>query len=118
MTDQIVLVAESDIVPGKADALKVLFGKLSDHVLQTEPDLRTYLCHFSEDNTECRTIEHYNNSEAVFFHLENYAPFTEALDKCRKLKKLTVYGNPSEKLRKGLSQMNADIFLYQCGMVR
>lgn len=118
MSNQIILVVESDIVPGKVDELKALIEKLSEHVQKTEPDLRTYLFHFNEDNTECRLIEHYDNSDALFVHLQNLAAFREDLDSCLKRRTINVYGNPSEKLRAAFTRLKAEFYPNIGGMVR
>lgn len=114
MNEEVILISEADITPGKLDELKALMGKVMAFVKETEPDFLMYDWGVSEDGTKAFAIEHYANSKAVLFHVKNYAHFLEELDKLRTPVRGVVTGNPSEELLGLLKQMpHSEVYFYQ-----
>ncbi len=109
MSSSILIVVEAEVVPGKSEALKERISRLIAHAKATEPGLLIYNWYMNDAETELRIVEQHANSEAVIFHGRNVASFSAELSDLRVPKKITVYGSVSDQLRKGLTNIGADI---------
>ncbi len=112
MTDAITLFVESEVTPGKLDALKDVVGRLVDHIGKTEKDTLIYSWHLNDAGTEVRVVEHYANSDAVLFHAKNYAEFAKELAPLRKVKKFNICGTPSPALKEAFAAINPELFSF------
>ncbi len=111
MNHEIVVLVESEILPGRADALREVVGRVIEHCGATEPGLLAYDWFLNEDESEARVVERYADSDAILFHFQNYARFGEELATCREMKKLTLLGEPNEALLEALEAMAPPVFL-------
>ena len=110
MRTEITVLVESEILPGQAEALREVVGRVIEHCGETEPGLLAYEWYVDEAASEARVVERYADSDALLFHFQNYARFGEELAACRKMKKLTLLGEPSEALQKALEAMSPPVF--------
>ncbi len=108
MDNSVILIVESEILPGKLDALKGVISRVVAHTRETEPNTLMYSWYINEAETELRVVERYTNSDAVLFHGQNYADFAKELADLRKVKKMTVCGAVSEQLKQALSNVGAE----------
>ena len=118
MSQEITVLVESEILPGQAEALREVVTRVIEHCGATEPGLLAYDWYVDEAGAECRVVERYADSDAILFHFQNYARFGEELAACRQMKKLTLLGDPSPKLREALAAMSPPIFLPSIGLER
>ena len=110
MSESITVLVESEILPGRLDALRDVVDRVIAHCSETEPGMLEYAWFVDEAAGECRVVETYADSDAVLFHFQNYAPFTEGLATCRTMKRLQVLGASSEKLTTALQAMSPPVF--------
>jgi quinol monooxygenase YgiN len=104
MSSHVYWVLETNIREGKLDELKSLMKEMVDATRANEPGTLNYEWSISEDNRKCILYEKYADSAAAMKHMmafgQNFAPrFMGCLD----IKKLVVYGTPSEDVKKGLA---------------
>lgn len=111
MNTEITVFVESEILPGRAEALHEVVGRVIEHCGATEPGLLAYEWYVDEGASEARVVERYADSDALLFHFQNYARFGEELAACRKMRKLTLLGEPSEALRSAVEAMAPPVFL-------
>lgn len=110
MTNSIVLLVESEVVPGKVDDLQKLIAEVSAHCHATEPGMMRYDWFISPDGSSVRVLEEYADSEAIRFHGQNYASFQPALGECRTVRSLQLLGEPDDELREIMESRGAPIF--------
>lgn len=110
MTTKVTMISESIILDGKADELKALLKRVVAHCKATEPGMLIYNWYFNAEETECRVLEQYKDSDAVLFHFQNYAPFGEELAACRKPRQLTLLGKLSPVLKEAMAPFKPLIF--------
>ena len=118
MSASIVVLVESEVLPGRFEALRDVIDRVIAHCSQTEPGMLGYDWYVNADESECRVVETYADSDAVLFHFQNYARFTEELATCRTMKRLQVLGEPSEALTTALAAMSPPVFRPFTGFVR
>ena len=102
-SDQITIVAVSEVVPDKLEELVTVVTELAEHTQTTEPGAISYRWFLSEDKTVMTVVETYADSAAVLFHGTNYLPFAERLDGLRTTTSIVFYGNVSPDLESALS---------------
>ena len=116
MSEKIISVVQSNIVPGKQEELKSLLEEMIEFCRQTEPGLLAYDWYINEAGTTCTVIEQYQDSNALLYHGQNYQRFTEALNQCRTIQSLVINGNVSDQLRQLAEPMGAVINSHFCGL--
>ncbi len=110
MPEPITLIVESAVTDGKYDALVALIAEVAAHCSATEPGLRRYDWFVSDDRSEVRVVEEYADSDAIRFHLENYASFLPAHAECRTPTRFTLLGEPDDALRAAMTERGARVF--------
>ena len=110
MADPITLVVESTITAGKYDDLVALISEVSSHCAATEPGLQRYDWFVNDDRTEVRVVEQYADSDALRFHLRNYASYLPAMAECRTPVRFTLLGEPDEALAAAMAERGALVF--------
>ena len=85
-----------------------------------EPDTINYQFYLNRSETKCMVHETYTNSESVLAHIIGVASKTilPKIFHIAKLKRLDVYGNPSEELQKVLRSFDSQIFNLSAGFSR
>ena len=109
------LIAIFRIHPGKLEAFKDLASQCVAAVKKNEPHALRYDWFYSADQSECRVLETYADSDAVFAHMANVGPMLGQL--------LTmtdfggeVYGNAPEALKKAFEAFNVTYYSYGVGL--
>lgn len=110
MAEPLTLIVESTVIDGKYDDLVALIERVAAHCSATEPGLQRYDWFANDDRTEVRVVEKYADSEALRFHLENYASFLPAMAECRTPVRFTLLGEPDEALRTAMTERGALVF--------
>ena len=113
--EQIHLTAHFKIQPGKTEAFAELAAKCVEAVRQNEEGALLYRWFYNTDQTECKVLETYRNTEAVFAHLQNVGPLLQELSGISSVSG-DIYGQISEPLRKGLEGLDISFYEYETGI--
>jgi quinol monooxygenase YgiN len=118
--NQIHVRAEFNIEKGKIEEFKKLIVDMSRMVENNEPDTINYQFYFNRSETKCIVHETYTNSESTLTHITGVASKTilPKIFNISKIKRLDVYGNPSEELQKAIASFNSEIFNLFTGFSR
>ena len=108
MTGHVYWIFDLEIRDGAYDKFEALMGEMIAATKADEPGALNYEWSVSEDKKTCHILERFENSDAALIHMGNFgskfaARFMDVLIP----RKMTVYGDPSEKVMKGLSRMGA-----------
>ena len=97
--------AEVTIEEGKKEEYKKLIQDIIGVVEANESGTINYQFYLDKSETECIIWETYANSESLLAHINGVASQTilPKIHGVSKIRRLDVYGNPSEELRKVLS---------------
>lgn len=110
MADNILLLIESDILPGKEAELRQVVAELKQHVTATEPGTLRYDWFINTDTNSLRLIEEYDSMQSAIFHGGNYKTFRLKLDELRLVTRRTVCGNLSDQAKAMLAPMRPEFF--------
>lgn len=112
--------AEFTIDDGKLGEYKELVQDMSRVVKTNEPDTMDYQFYLNRDGTKCIVHETYANSEAVLAHNTGVASQTilPKIFGISRISRLDVYGNPSEELRKVLTNFSPQFYNLIAGFSR
>jgi quinol monooxygenase YgiN len=118
--NQIYVRAEFNIEKGKIQEFKKLIQDMSRMVENNEPDTINYQFYLNRSETKCMVHETYTNSESALIHLTGVASKTilPKIFNIAKIKRLDVYGNPSEELQKVLTSFDSQTFNLFTGFSR
>ena len=109
MNDEVFWLLELNIKPGEIDTLKALMTEMSDATKADEPGTLYYEWFISADGQTCHIHERYADSDAVMVHMGNFgAKFAERFMAILEPTRFTVYGNPSDEVKKGLEGMGVE----------
>lgn len=84
---------------------------------KNEPGAKSYQWYFSDDETKCVITEWYADQEAALAHVNGEAA-TKLLPKLLEvsdIKRLEIYGEPGEEVRRKLSRFGAETFHFFTG---
>ena len=97
--------AEVTIEEGKKEEYKKLIQDMIGAVEANEPGTINYQFYFDKSESECIVWETYADSEALLAHNSGVASQTilPKIHGVSKIRRLDVYGNPSEELQNVLS---------------
>ena len=97
--------AEVTVEEGKKEEYKKLIRDMIRAVEANEPGTINYQFYLDKPGTECIIWETYENSEALLAHNNGVASQTilPKIHRISKIRRLDVYGNPTEELQKMLS---------------
>lgn len=113
--NKIHLIAIFRIHPGKLEAFKELVDQCVAAVKKNEPNALQYDWFYTADQTECRVLETYADSDAVFAHMANVGPYLGQLLAMTDFSG-EVYGNPPEALKKAFEAFNVTYYSYGQGL--
>ena len=118
--NQIHVRAEFTIEKGKIEEFKKVIQDMSRMVENNEPDTINYQFYLNIYETKCMVHETYTNSESVLAHITGVASKTilPKIFNISKLKRLDVYGNPSEELQNVITSFNSQTFNLFTGFSR
>lgn len=110
MADNILLLIESDILPGMESELRQVVADLKQHIAATEPGTLRYDWFINTESNSLRLIEEYDSMQSAIFHGANYKAFRLQLDELRVVKRRTVCGDLSDEAKAMLAPMNPEFF--------
>ncbi len=113
--EQIHLTAHFKIHPGKTEAFRELAAQCVEAVRQNEEGALRYQWFYNPDQTECKVLETYRDTAAVFAHMQNVGPFLQQLFAISEVSG-DVYGHITEPLRKGFEGLDISFFEYDTGI--
>jgi quinol monooxygenase YgiN len=118
--NQIYVRAEFNIEKGKIQEFKKLIQDMSRMVENNEPDTINYQFYLNRSETKCMVHETYTNSESALIHITGVASkmILPKIFNIAKIKRLDVYGNPSEELQKVLTSFDSQTFNLFTGFSR
>jgi quinol monooxygenase YgiN len=108
MNNSVFYTFEFAIKEGQLENFKALVKEIVEATKANEPATTNYEYFISDDGSTCHNYERYTDSEAAIKHMiAVMAKFSDRLTPLVEPKRVTVYGNPSDELRKMLSTMGA-----------
>lgn len=108
MSDVVHWILEVAIQPGQADAFKALMKEMVAATQANEPGTLAYEWNLSADGGTCHIYERYKDPAATMVHLGNFGKnFAKRFVPMVKPGRLSVYGTPSEDVKKGLAGSGA-----------
>jgi quinol monooxygenase YgiN len=104
-------VFEVAIQPGQLDNFRAVVKEMVESTQANEPGTMNYEYFISDDGTYCNIYERYADSAAIMKHLGAIREkFSDRFFPTFETKRLTVYGNPDDEVRRTFSAMGA-VFL-------
>tara|TARA_R110002110_G_scaffold70800_1_gene189488 strand:+ start:19164 stop:19505 length:342 start_codon:yes stop_codon:yes gene_type:complete len=110
MSNTILMLIESDILPGKEAELRKLVGELKQHVAATEPGTLRYDWFINSDTQSLRLVEEYDSLSSAAFHGANYKEFRIKLDELRVVTRRTICGDLSADAKAMLEPLKPEYF--------
>ena len=110
MTTKLSLIIESDIKPQKERELKNIVHELCDFVERTEPGTLRYDWFIRSNSQSVILLEEYASIEAAMFHGSNYAPYREALDAVRIVKRRVICSAVDDATKGRLKSMAPEFY--------
>ncbi|MAZ02314.1 MAG: antibiotic biosynthesis monooxygenase [Sneathiella sp.] len=108
MTGHVYWIFQLEIKPGEYENFEALMTEMVDATKADEPGALNYEWSVSDDKKICHILERFKDSEAALVHMGNFgSKFAPRFLEVLALKKMTVYGDPSDAVLKGLSRMGA-----------
>ncbi|MZR32126.1 putative quinol monooxygenase [Sneathiella litorea] len=108
MSGHVYWIFELEIKDGKHEDFEKLMHEMVAATKADEPGALNYEWSVSEDNKTCHILERFESSDATLIHMGNFgSKFAARFMSVLTPQKVTVYGDPSEKVLKGLSQLGA-----------
>jgi hypothetical protein len=106
-SEPIVYIDHSDIRDGRLEELKAGIRQLVDFIDAHEPQLITYGFHIDEEASQMNCVAVHPDSASLELHMEIGGPEFRKLADMISLRRIEVYGRPSEKAREQLRQKAA-----------
>ncbi len=110
MTDNLLFLIESEILPGKEAELRAVVRELAQHVSATEPGTLRYDWFINTEVQTVRLVEEYDSFASAMFHGKNYAEFRIKLEKLRVVTKRTICGDLSDENKAILDLLQPEYF--------
>ena len=108
MSNSIFYLVEFAIKEGQLENFRTLVKEVVEATKANEPTTTNYEFFISDDGSTCHTYERYTDSEAAVKHIiAVMTKFSDRINALAEPKRATVYGNPSDELRKMLNSMGA-----------
>ncbi|MEX0582051.1 MAG: antibiotic biosynthesis monooxygenase [Sneathiella sp.] len=108
MTGHVYWIFQLEIKTGEYENFEKLMAEMVDATKADEPGALNYEWSVSEDSKTCHILERFENSDAALVHMGNFgSKFAGRFMEVLTPKVVTVYGDPSDKVLKGLSRMGA-----------
>ena len=111
------LIARFKIHPGKTEEFKKIVSKCIEVVKEKEAGKGTlsYDWYFNEDQSDCRVIETYRDSEAVLAHAANVGPYLGQFFEISTFSG-DIYGSASDTLKSALSAFQISYYEFDSGI--
>jgi len=107
MTENIFWTFENEVI-GEIEALNSLMKEMVDFTKLNNPGTIYYEWFVSDDNKKCTLFERYDNSDSALAQADIFGKnFAMRFMEILKPKKFTLYGSPSDGLKKAGEKMGA-----------
>lgn len=110
MSENMLFLIESEILPGKETELRDVVRELARHVAATEPGTLRYDWFINTEAQTVRLVEEYDSFESAMFHGKNYKEFRIRLDELRVVTKRTICGDISDETKATLDLLQPEYF--------
>ena len=117
MSDAVHWTLEVSINDGQLSTFKELLNEMVSST-RSEYDTLIYEWYFSDDESICIINERYRDSRAAMMHLQAFGSFAERFTAAITPTRFIVLGNPSAKVREGLSGLNPRYLKLESGFSR
>jgi len=107
MPGPIVYVDHSDIVEGRLEDLRAALDGLVAHIAANQPRLLSYDVYLNADRTRSTVIHVHRDSASLEYHLDVIAPRLEPFRDLVRLRKIEVFGEPSDAVVQRLREKAA-----------
>jgi hypothetical protein len=104
MTDAIVYIDQSEIREGKLVELEAGIGKLVDFIEAREPQLISYGFYIDEQAARMTVVAVHPDAASLELHLEIGGPEFRKLANLIELRRIEVYGRPTDTVMRQLRQ--------------
>ena len=98
MSEVIVYVDQSRVLPGKLAELKVVMQELVEFVAANEPRILTYGVYFSPDGTRMTVLHIHSDPASLEFHMQVGGPEFPKAAPFIELETIDVYGRPGDEI--------------------
>ncbi len=99
MNDNVLMIAENDIIAGQLENLKALILEMTETINRDEPGTLNYEWFIADDGKSAHVYERYANSETCLSHLMSMRQqYGERMFACLTMTKITAYGKLSPQL--------------------
>ena len=117
MSEAVHWLLELSIRPGK---LEDFFGVMNEMIASTKSEAGTLIYEwcFNKDQTVCNIYERFADSEAALDHLDAFGSSAERFLTAVEPQKLTVLGDPNDKLRRALAGLSPVYYQKMGGFTR
>lgn len=112
MNNEITLIAQFQIHPGKQQEMKDIFDEAMDTVAHKEPDTLSFTLYTNEDESIFTSFEVYKNSEAVIKNFQLSEGRIGRVLEASNVISCEIYGDASKELRELLSPYGTIFFNY------
>jgi len=111
------LIAHFTIHPGKTDEFKKIVSQCIEAVSAKEAGVGTlqYDWYFNADQSECKVLETYRNSEAVLQHAANIGPYLGQFFEISTFSG-ELFGAASDSLKKALEGLDVTYYEFEAGL--
>ena len=108
--DVIVFAIDLEIVDGKKKNARNFVSRITENVVNKEPQTLVYQYHFSKKENKVFLLEIYPNNEAALIHMNNFlgSEWEEEFVKNFSISNFQVLGNANSKLKKSLEPFTKD----------
>lgn len=117
VSNSIFYTCEFAIKEGQLENVKTLAKEVVEATKANEPTTTNYEFFITDDGSTCHTYERYTDFEAAIKHIVAVmTKFSDRINALAEPKRVTVYGNPSDELRKMLSSIGCGVRETNCGI--
>ena len=114
MSQPLVYVDCSEVREGALEQLKEAIRTLADFIEENEPQLISYIVHFSEDGRQMTVMHVHADSASLDYHMDVAGPRFGRFADLLTLSSVHIYGEPSDK---ALGQLRDKLRLLGAGDV-
>lgn len=115
MSNEITLIAQFKVHPGKQREMKNIFDEAIDMVSREEPDTLSFRLFINDDESVFTSFEVYKNSEAVIKNFQLSENRIGRVLSASEVLSCEIYGNATQELRDLLSPYGTKFFNYDRG---
>ena len=119
MSAHVYWILEVEIKSGQAEAFKAIAQEMSAATKAGEPGTLGYDWSISADGATCHIFEYYKDSAATMVHLGGFGKnFAARFMPMIKPVRFSVYGSPSDEVKKAIAGLGPVYFAPAAGFIR